>query len=86
MGIQMKSGQIIEASFVSAPVQRNTREENAVIKRDRSAGVGQVETSYPFLVDREPLPPEPFRHPAVGRPTSRCRRTACGHTVRPEGS
>jgi len=28
----MKSGQIIDASFVSAPVQRNTREENAVIK------------------------------------------------------
>ncbi len=32
MGIQMKSGQIIDASFVSVPVQRNTREENAVIK------------------------------------------------------
>jgi len=28
----MKSGQIIDASFVSAPVQRNTREENTVIK------------------------------------------------------
>jgi len=32
MGIRMKSGQIIDASFVSAPVQRNTREENAVVK------------------------------------------------------
>jgi len=32
MGIQMKSGQIIDASFVSVPVQRNTREENTVIK------------------------------------------------------
>ena len=32
MGIQMKSGQIIDASFVSAPVQRNTREENVVLK------------------------------------------------------
>jgi len=28
----MKSGQIIDASFVSVPVQRNTREENTVIK------------------------------------------------------
>jgi len=32
MGIRMKSGQIIDASFVSVPVQRNTREENIVIK------------------------------------------------------
>ena len=32
MGIQMKSGQTIDASFVSVPVQRHTREENTVIK------------------------------------------------------
>jgi len=32
MGIRMKSGQIIDVRFVSVPVQRNTRKENAVIK------------------------------------------------------
>ena len=40
----MKSGQTIDASFVSAPVQRNTREENTVIKE------GAVPLEWPLLI------------------------------------
>ena len=32
MGVQLKSGQIIDASFVPVPIQRNGREDNALIK------------------------------------------------------
>lgn len=31
-GVELKSGQIIDATFVPVPIQRNTREENALIK------------------------------------------------------
>jgi IS5 family transposase len=34
LGVAMKSGQIIDASFVPVPIQRNTREENAKIKEN----------------------------------------------------
>lgn len=34
MGIAMKSGQLIDASFIEVPKQRNTREENELIKQD----------------------------------------------------
>lgn len=33
LGVQLKSGQIIDASFVPVPVQRNGSEENALIKQ-----------------------------------------------------
>ena len=32
--VELKSGQIIDATFVSVPKQRNTREENKIIKED----------------------------------------------------
>lgn len=32
MGVEVKSGQMIDATFVPTPIQRNTREENAKIK------------------------------------------------------
>jgi len=32
MGVELKSGQIIDATFVPVPIQRNNREDNAVIK------------------------------------------------------
>lgn len=32
LGVELKSGQIIDATFVPVPIQRNTREENALIK------------------------------------------------------
>ena len=32
--VELKSGQIIDATFVSVPKQRNTREENKMIKED----------------------------------------------------
>lgn len=32
MGVRLKSGQIIDATFVSVPIQRNGREDNAVLK------------------------------------------------------
>ena len=32
LGVEMKSGQIIDATFVPVPIQRNGREENALIK------------------------------------------------------
>lgn len=32
MGIELKSGQIIDATFVAVPIQRNGREDNALIK------------------------------------------------------
>lgn len=34
LGVEMKSGQIIDASFVPVPIQRNGREDNALIKAD----------------------------------------------------
>ena len=34
LGIELKSGQIIDATFVPVPIQRNDREENALIKSD----------------------------------------------------
>lgn len=34
LGVELKSGQIIDATFVSVPIQRNSREENAIIKSD----------------------------------------------------
>lgn len=40
MGVQLKSGQIIDATFVPVPIQRNKREENAQIK------AGQVPTEW----------------------------------------
>ncbi len=32
-GVVARGGQIIDASFVTAPIQRNTREENAQLKQ-----------------------------------------------------
>lgn len=32
LGAEMKSGQIVDATFVTVPVQRNSREENALLK------------------------------------------------------
>jgi transposase, IS5 family len=36
MGAQLKSGQIVDATFVPAPKQRNKREENALIKEGQT--------------------------------------------------
>jgi len=36
MGVQLQSGQIIDASFIESPKQRNTREENHIIKQNAS--------------------------------------------------
>lgn len=33
LGVEMKSGQIIDATFVSVPIERNGREDNALIKQ-----------------------------------------------------
>lgn len=32
LNVELKSGQIVDATFVTAPIQRNNREENALIK------------------------------------------------------
>ena len=34
LGVELKSGQIIDATFVPVPIQRNGRETNAIIKAD----------------------------------------------------
>jgi IS5 family transposase len=34
LGVELKSGQIIDATFVPVPIQRNNREDNALIKAD----------------------------------------------------
>lgn len=34
MGVGMRSGQLIDATFIEVPKQRNTREENTLIKQD----------------------------------------------------
>lgn len=34
LGVELKSGQIIDATFVPVPIQRNSREDNALIKAD----------------------------------------------------
>lgn len=34
LGVELKSGQIIDATFVPVPIQRNGREDNALIKQD----------------------------------------------------
>lgn len=34
LGVEMKSGQIIDATFVPVPIQRNGRDDNALIKQD----------------------------------------------------
>jgi IS5 family transposase len=34
LGVELKSGQIIDATFVPVPIQRNGREDNAIIKAD----------------------------------------------------
>ena len=34
LGIELKSGQIIDATFIPVPIQRNGREDNAIIKQD----------------------------------------------------
>lgn len=34
LGVELKSGQIIDATFVPVPIQRNGRENNAIIKSD----------------------------------------------------
>ena len=34
MGVAMRSGQLIDATFIEVPKQRNTREENELIKQD----------------------------------------------------
>lgn len=34
LGVELRSGQIIDATFVPVPVQRNSREENDLIKKD----------------------------------------------------
>ena len=34
LGVELKSGQIIDATFVPIPIQRNGRENNAIIKAD----------------------------------------------------
>lgn len=45
-GFTAKGGQIIDASIVSAPIQRNTREENAAIKKGEvPAGWSQAKRS-----------------------------------------
>ena len=36
IGFIARAGQIIDASIVSAPIQRNRREENAAIKADQT--------------------------------------------------
>jgi transposase, IS5 family len=38
MGVQLQSGQMIDASFVPAPVQRNSRQDNALIKEGSTPG------------------------------------------------
>ena len=63
----MKSGQIIDASFVSVPVQRNTREENAVIK----------EGAVPLEWDKTP---NKLAHKDVdARWTKKCGRSDYGY-------
>lgn len=42
MGFQFNEGRIIDASFVVAPRQRNTREENKAIKEGRGASCGMT--------------------------------------------
>jgi len=32
LNVELKSGQIVDATFVTVPIQRNNREENALIK------------------------------------------------------
>lgn len=32
LGVELKSGQIVDATFVTVPIQRNSREENALLK------------------------------------------------------
>jgi len=49
MGIRIKSGQIIDASVVSVPVQRNTRKENAVIKEDARMGLARVKVGVALM-------------------------------------
>jgi IS5 family transposase len=34
LGVELKSGQIVDATFVPVPIQRNRREDNALIKQD----------------------------------------------------
>jgi IS5 family transposase len=34
LGVELKSGQIVDATFVAVPIQRNGREDNALIKQD----------------------------------------------------
>lgn len=34
LGVELKSGQIVDATFVPVPIQRNGREDNALIKQD----------------------------------------------------
>jgi len=34
LGVELKSGQIIDATFVPVPIQRNNREDNALIKQE----------------------------------------------------
>ena len=34
LGVELKRGQIIDATFVPVPLQRNSREDNALIKQD----------------------------------------------------
>lgn len=34
LGVELKSGQIIDATFVPVPIQRNDREDNALIKQE----------------------------------------------------
>lgn len=34
LGVELKSGQIIDATFVPVPIQRNSREDNGLVKQD----------------------------------------------------
>ncbi len=49
MGIRIKSGQIIDASVVSVPVQRNTRKGNAVIKEDARMGLARAKVGVALM-------------------------------------
>ncbi|WP_239237794.1 hypothetical protein [Candidatus Nitrotoga sp. BS] len=43
LGVELKSGQIIDATFIPVPIQRNGRETNAIIKAD-AIPIGWINT------------------------------------------
>ena len=50
-GVITRNGSIVDASFVEAPRQRNTREENKEIKEGKTPG----------RLERQQAPPEGYR-------------------------